>query len=107
MATLPLYAALGAFVASVIQMMVTFSQLRDDERDVIDHWGARDQLRSELSWWRNPIMWRRRRLEVKRLIDQGEEPTFRRRFWRVRASVLSWMILVLASGYGLLAAVFK
>jgi len=106
MATLPLYAALGAFFASVIQTMVTFSQLRDDERDVIEHWGARDELRTEVSWWRNPIKRRRRSRDIKRLIDAGEDPAFRRRFWRVRASVLSWMTLVVASGYGALDALF-
>ncbi|RNL65399.1 hypothetical protein EFK50_05440 [Nocardioides marmoriginsengisoli] len=106
MKMLPIYASLGVFAAAVIQMMVALSQLRDDEQDVIEHWGARDQLRTEVSWWRNPIQrWRRSR-DIKQMIDAGEEPAFLRRFWRVRASVLSWMILVVASGYGALATLF-
>ena len=68
MTVLPLYAALGAFVASAIQAAVALSQMREDERDVIDHWGARDELRSEVSWT-HPIQRWRRGWDIKRLID--------------------------------------
>lgn len=103
MTVLPLYAALGAFVASAIQAAVALSQMREDERDVIDHWGARDELRSEVSWTHPIKRWRRGR-DIKRLIDAEEDPIFRRRFWRVRSSLLSWVMLVVASAYGAVAA---
>ena len=103
MSTFPLFSAVAVAVASAIQAIIALSQIRDDQQEIIRHWEARDQLRSEISW-RHPIRRWHRRADVRALIDQEESPEFRRRFWRVRWSLGSWVILLVGSGYGVIAA---
>ena len=98
-----LYAAIGLTVASTIQALVALSLMRETELDVIEHWQARDELRAEFSWWKHPMKRRRRSREIKRLIDGSDAPEFRRRFRRLRWSVLAWILLVLSFGYGVVA----
>ena len=103
MSAFPIFSAIAAAVASVIQAAVALSQMRDDEQEIIRHWEARDRLRSEISWW-HPVRRWRRGADIRELIDQDETPEFRRRFWRVRWSLGSWVILLVGTGYGMIAA---
>lgn len=101
--TFPVFSAITVAVASTIQAAIALSQMRDNEQDVVRHWEARDQLRSEISW-KHPIRRWRRRADVRTLIDQAESPAFRRRFWRVRWALASWVLLLVGSVYGVIAA---
>lgn len=103
MSAFPIFSAVATAVASAIQAAIAMSQMRDNERDVVRHWEARDQLRSEISW-SHPVRRWRRRIEIRVLIDQAESPEFRRRFWRIRWSLAAWVILLVGSGYGVIAA---
>lgn len=101
--TIPIFSSIALAGASIIQAAIALSQIRDDEQEVIRHWEARDLLRSEISWW-HPVRRWRRRADVRELIDEIETPEFRRRFRRVRWSLFSWVILLVGSGYGVIAA---
>lgn len=103
MSTFPAFAAVGVAVAAGVQAWVAFIEMRETELDVIEHWQARDELRSEIRWWR-PIQRRHRSREVKQLIDGQDAPEFRRRFRRLRASVFAWILLVISSIYGVIGA---
>lgn len=103
---LPMFSAVALAIASAIQAAIAVSQIRDHDQEVIRHWQARDQLRTEIPWIRPRARWRRRS-EVRALIDQVETLEFRRRFWRVRWSLASWVILLIGSVYGVIAAAIR
>ena len=98
-----MFSAVAVAIASAIQATIAVSQIRDNDQAVMRHWQARDELRTEIPWTRPRARWRRRS-EVRALIDQYESDEFRRRFWRVRWSLASWVILLLGSVYGVVAA---
>lgn len=103
MSAFPIFSAAAAAIASAIQAAIAVSQTRDNDQAVIRHWQARDELRTEIPWTHPRVRWRRR-TEVRALIDQEESREFRRRFWRVRWSLASWVILLVGSVYGVIAA---
>lgn len=102
---LHLMIALFALAGTLVQAYQSARQLSTTDPSGHRSFVAIDELATEFSVLKNPIQWARQRRALSRL--KRESPAEAREHSRVKWQLMSWVLLVVASGAGLLAALLE
>jgi len=102
--TLQVMTALLALAGTLVQAYQSAKQIRNVDPSGHKSFVAIDDLASEFRMTRHPLQWARQRRELRRL--KQESPAEAREHSRVWWQLMSWVLLVVASAFGLLAGVF-
>lgn len=102
MKMLQIMTALFALFGTVVQAYQSLRQIK-----VVDPSGHRsfeaiDHLSTEFKATRHPLLWARRKQEVRLL--KSESPLEAQEHRRIWWQLMSWVLLAVASGFGLCAA---
>lgn len=100
--TFQVMTALFALGGTLVQAYHSAKQIRNVDPSGHKSFVAIDDLANEFRMTRHPLRWARRQREV-RLLKQ-ESPAEAREYSRIWWELMSWVLLVVASGFGLIAA---
>lgn len=81
---------------TVIQAVTTFMSSLETEEDLVDHWLTEDELVREVPWWKWAAR-RRARRAVRHLVNRHDERELWLRLQRLRWSLRSWELLMIAA----------
>lgn len=97
--------ALFALIATLVQAYQSAKQIKSADPGGHRSFVAIDELATEFRASRNPFRWAGRQREVWRL--KQESPSEAREHSRIWWQLTSWAMLVVASAFGLIAAVIS
>lgn len=90
-----LFVGVLAFAGTLMQAASSLAQKKRMDPDEVKTFNTVEEMKTEISWIRHPILHARQRRHVRRLLFESEVEA--RQYERVRWDVLSWSLLTVAA----------